>query len=198
MRSIWLALAVGPLLGACGWHAGLGVPEGARTIAIDFAANETRLPDLEIDLTDALYRAVLDRLDLAVATNGEADLVLEARLVDLRRRGGVRDEEARLLEGGVILGVEVHLRDRRSGEVLETSRRRLSSGYVVGVGLSPATAPGEPLSRSRVLHNLADGVILDLFTPMDGSKTVPEGAERPGATGFERENDPLAPTIPGS
>ncbi|QDU85498.1 hypothetical protein Pla163_26290 [Planctomycetes bacterium Pla163] len=197
MRSILLALAAGLLLGACGWHTGLGVPAGARTVSIEFAANETRLPDLEVDLTDALYRALLDRLDLAVVSYDEADLVLDARLVDLRRRGGVRDEDARLLEGGVILGVEVDLRDRRSGEVLETSRRRLSSGYVVGPGLSPATAPGEPLARTRVLHNLADGVVLDLFAPTNGNGAVPTGDGRPGATGYEREIDPLPPTNQG-
>jgi hypothetical protein len=198
MRSALLALTAGLLLGACGWHTGLSAPAGARTVSIEFAANETRLPDLEVDLTDALYRAVLDRLDLAVVAYGEADLVLDARLVDLRRRGGVRDEDARLLEGGVILGVEVDLRDRRSGAVLQTSRRRLSSGYVVGPGLSPATAPGEPLARTRVLHNLADGVILDLFAPSSESGKTPEAAVRPGATGFERESVPLPPTNQGS
>jgi hypothetical protein len=162
----------------CGWRAGMPLPNGARTLAIGFAQNDARLPALEVDLTDALHRAALDRLDLAIAT-GAADLRLSARIVDLRRRGGVRSEEARLLEAGVTFVIEVDLVDGASGAVLRSTRRRLTAGYVVGTAESPATAPEEPLARERLLDNLADGVVLDLFAPLSYNRSAEEGVAPP-------------------
>ncbi|MEZ5980040.1 MAG: LPS assembly lipoprotein LptE [Planctomycetota bacterium] len=166
------------LTSGCAWHAGLAVPEGARTICIEFAENETRLPDFEIDFTNALHRATLDRVDLDVVGRASADLVMEARLVDLRRRGGIRSAEAELLEGGVTVAVAVDLVDGRTGEVVAHSERGLAAGFVVGPGRSPATAVDEPEARTRVLHNLADGVVLDLFAPLSynrGPSEPPDG-----------------------
>lgn len=161
-----LALLAPLALAACSWHVGLSAPPGARSICIEFAGNETRLPEYEIDLTAALHRATLDRLDLHIVPRERADLVMEARLVDLRRRGGVRSPDAELLEAGVTLAVSVALVDGRTGAVLASTERGLASGYVVGPGRSPATAIDEPEARARVLHNLADGVVLDLFAPL--------------------------------
>jgi|GEM_PF-4666571 len=180
-----LSLALGPLA-ACGWHAGLAAPPGARTVAVTFADNDTRVPELEVEFTDALNRALLDRLDLDLVAGGAADLVIDSRLVDLRRRGGVRDDEARLLESGVTIVVEARLVDGATGAVLSTTRRSVASGFVVGPGLSPATAPGEPLAQDRVLHNLADGVVLDLFAPLaygDGSGASAAQGTEPGGDG---------------
>ena len=175
MRFARCALAAIAAFGAsCGWHAGMPVPDGARTIAIGFAQNDTRLPEVEVDLTNALHRAALDRLDLAIS-DGPADLLLEARVVDLRRRGGVRSEDAQLLEAGATFVIEANLVDGRSGAVLRTTTRRLTSGYVVGTAESPATSPDEPGARARLLDNLADGVLLDLFAPLSYNRAGEPG-----------------------
>ncbi len=167
-------LASAALAAGCGWRAGMPVPTGARTIAIGFAQNDTRLPEVEVDLTNALHRAALDRLDLAIS-DGSADLLLEARIVDLRRRGGVRSEDARLLEAGATFVIEADLVDGSSGAVLGTTTRRLTSGYVVGTAESPATSPDEPAARARLLDNLADGVVLDLFAPLSYNRAADPG-----------------------
>lgn len=181
--TVLAGLAATALTG-CGWHVGLAAPAGARTVAVQYADNDTRVPELEVEFTDALHRSMLDRLDLDLVEGGAADLVIESRLVDLRRRGGIRDDEARLLESGVTIVVEARLLEGSTGAVLATSRRSIGSGFVVGPGASPATAAGEPLAQDRVLHNLADGVVLDLFTPLayegeTGPAIEPGAAEAP-------------------
>lgn len=176
-------LALGSaLLAGCGWHAGLAAPAGARTIAVTFADNDTNVPGLEVAFTDALHRALLDRVDLDLTQGASADLRLESQLVDLRRRGGVRDDEARLLESGVTLVVESRLVDQRTGTALASSTRAISSGFVVGPGASPATAVGESAARERVIDNLADGVVLDLFAPLSYESAPATRSLPPGST----------------
>jgi hypothetical protein len=55
-------LFLAALASACGWHAGLGVPEGARSVAVEAARREGRVLErgLEPELTDALSTAVVD------------------------------------------------------------------------------------------------------------------------------------------
>ena len=159
-----IALVVG--LVGCGWHAGLLVPPNAETLGLRFLGNETRLPGLEVDVTQAIGRAVRDRVSLRTAEPERADLVLEGEVFELRRWAGVRSPENVQLEASVQLGVELRLVDRKSGDVLNTSSRDLRAGYVVDPGFGVANSPGQLVAQSRAISNLAEGLVLDLFRPV--------------------------------
>lgn len=153
------------LLAGCGWHAGLATPDGARTLGIRFLANDGPLRDLEADLTRAISDSAVELVALLPAEPSSADLVVQGRILDYRRRGGIRDVENRLQESGVGVLLETELVRTLDGEVLATSSRWLEAGYAIEPGTTPATTPAELTSRRRVVRNLAQGAVLDLFGP---------------------------------
>ena len=126
-------------LAGCGWHAGLESPAGANTLAIRFLANDGPLRDLEVDLTRAISESAIDLVALLPATPETADLVIEGRIVDYRRRGGIRDPENRLLESAVGIQVEAQLVRRSDGAVLSNTSRWLEAGY----GIEPNSTPAK-------------------------------------------------------
>ncbi len=159
--GLWLAL----LLSGCGWHAGLVAPQGARSVRIEFFDNLSLLPNLEQPLEAALTSAVLERVPIASAGAGPADLVLRGKILDFRRRAGVRSQQNVQLESGDQLTIEAELVEADTGRVLRTSRRSLAAGFAIDPLRSAATTSAEPGARERLLRNLADGVVLDLFGP---------------------------------
>jgi hypothetical protein len=149
----------------CGWHAGLVAPAGAERVRIEFFENRSLLPNLEQPLEVALTSAVLERVPIASAGAGPADLILRGRILDFRRRAGVRSQENVQLESGDELTIEAELVDAATGRILRSSRRSLAAGFAIDPLRSAATTSDEPLARERLLRNLADGLVLDLFGP---------------------------------
>ena len=177
-----LALLLGALLAAaagCGFRAGLPAPEGARTLAVAWPGNDSRLRDLELEVGLALSRSALERLDLEPATPAEADLVLRGRVVDLRGRGGVRSPDNELLEAGQEIRIVLELEDRRSGQVVGRSERALEAGFLVPLDTSPFRAPEVEPTRARVVRNLAEGLLLDLFAPPAYEEGDPDSDAEP-------------------
>jgi Lipopolysaccharide-assembly len=160
-----LLACLSSLLAACGWHTGLVVPAGAERVRIEFFENRSLLPNLEQPLEVALTSAVLERVPIASAGAGPADLILSGRILDFRRHAGVRSQENVQLESGDELTVEAELVEVASGRILRTSRRSLAAGFAIDPLRSAATTADEPLARERLLRNLADGLVLDLFGP---------------------------------
>ncbi len=165
------ALAALALVG-CGWHAGLLAPAGAETLGLRFLGNDTRLPGFEVDVTQAIGRAVRDRVSLRTAAPERADLVLEGEVFELRRWAGVRSPENEQLEASVQIGVELRLIERKTGEILATSRRDLRAGYVIDPGFGIANTPGQVTAQNRAISNLAEGLVLDLFRPLNRQVTT--------------------------
>jgi hypothetical protein len=77
----------------------------------------------------------------------------------------VRSQQNVQLESGAQLTIEAELVDADTGRVLRTSRRSLAAGFAIDPLRSAATTSAEPGTRERLLRNLADGVVLDLFGP---------------------------------
>jgi hypothetical protein len=179
------------LLAACGWRAGLPVPADARTLAVTFPANDSPLRDLELDFGVALAEAALDRLDLQPEAPEAADLVVRGRVIDFQRRSGIRTPRNRLLETGDEIELELWLVDGRSGATLRTVRRQLESGFAVELLVSPARTPEEALARRRVVRNLAEGLLLELFDPL--AYEAPGGGTEQGDGG---ESSPPAQSTP--
>ncbi len=156
------ASALGLLCAACGWHAGLGAPAGARTVGVEAVRREGSVLErgLEPRLTDALSAAVVDWVDLPLVAPDEADLVVRSELLEFRRRGGVRTPENELIETAVFVRASAVLYDRRSGTPLgEPVQAQQWSGYALD------DVANEDAARDRALRHVAVSLVLELFQP---------------------------------
>jgi len=154
------ALLVGSFA-ACGWHAGLIAPPGARTVSIEVAVRAPSVLErgLEPLVSDALSRAVSDLVGLPLANPAEADLVVRGEILEYRRRGGVRSPQNQLRETAVRIDVRATLVDRRTGKVAAEALEGVWAGYVLG---DPAE---ERSARERAVAHLAETLVLELFHP---------------------------------
>ena len=172
-------------------RAGLPSPEGATTLAVAFPGNETRLRDLEQEVGLALAEAALERLTLAPAAPQDADLVLRGQILDYRGRGGVRSDTNVLLEASTEIRVALELFEPGTGAVIATAERSLEAGFLA----DPLTSPFRPTdsfpARDRIVRNLAEGLVLDLFAP-------PSYEVSRSASDAESELDPGAPEASGT
>ena len=176
----WACLWATAGLAGCGWHAGLPRPLGARSLAVTFPGNDSQLRDLEIDLGQALAEAALDRLSLRLVAPAEADLVIRGRIVDFRRLGGIRAADNELVEAQDEIRVELSLVESATGNELGSASRGLRSGFVTSIDVAPTNAEDEREIQLRLARNLAEGLILELFDPLDyetGSSRRPVSAE---------------------
>ncbi|MBM3990682.1 MAG: hypothetical protein FJ298_06700 [Planctomycetes bacterium] len=159
LGSVLVALAAS----ACGYRSGY-TPPGGSSVGVAFFENVSKERDLDRDfhlpLTDSVQRIVRAPL---VAPD-RARYRIDGRMLDFRRRNGIRSANNSLLETGVRITVEARLERRNpdTGE-LEVLRRievQDERGYVQGdVG-------GEAGARARALRNLADRVVIDLFADL--------------------------------
>ena len=166
----------------CGYSRSLVPPPGIGSIGVVYFHNDTPERDLERDFAVELSAAVRDLVRAPLADPREADVWVTGRLVDYRRRGGIRDPDNRLLESGVQIQVEAWLVDARSGERLTAAARATTTvGYLV------PEPGGEENARARTLRHLADRVVLDLFQAWsagsgpDGPRAGPLGPPTPGS-----------------
>lgn len=150
-----LALA---LAAACGWQTGLVVPDGARSVGVVYFDNTTNEPDVELELSQELGRAMLQMLDAAVVPPDAADLVVRGTLTTFRRRPGIRSRDNLLLETGLRVEARATLEDRVTGEVLARADSGVWSGFAVD------DPRNEDAARSRALRYVADELILELFS----------------------------------
>jgi hypothetical protein len=146
---------------ACGWRAGLPLPSGARTIAVEVARREGDVLErgLEPELTAALSQAVIDWVDLPLVAPVEADLVVRSQVLEYRRRGGVRNTRNELIETAVFVRARAELLDRRTGRVLgEPKEAQEWSGFALD---DPQT--NEEEAQARALRHVAAALVLELF-----------------------------------
>jgi len=156
-----LALLVALGAAACGYRAGLTLPEHTETVGVEVFDNDSLLRNIELDLAQSLARAVTDRVSAPLVPSGRADVVVRGRIVDYRRRGGIRTRENELLETGIRFSVEASLVRRSTGEVLRETSTSLWSGYFAG------DLESELAARDRAFVYLAEELVLDLFRPPD-------------------------------
>lgn len=189
MRRALALLALAALPGGCGYTTGLRVPPGIDTVGVEVFGNDGRLRDLEFDLQEALSDSTRRLVHAPLVDPRDADLVLRGRIVEYRRRGGIRSTDNELLEDGVRITVEVQLVRRFPQSIVapgpEPDRSALEPASRDDRSTLPTTAPnervlrpmratqefgfriaetnGEALARERTLLNLADRIVLDLF-----------------------------------
>jgi hypothetical protein len=160
--ALALALALG-----CGYATGRIVPAKAQSVGVEVFENDSPLRDLEVRLHDEITRSVRDLVEVPIVDPGSADLIVRGRIVDYRRRDGVRNGENQLLETSVMILANAELVDRHTGATLARSAPPyVDIGFVLNspdIGNSPNEAP----ARERAITNLAEQMVLDLFAPAD-------------------------------
>ncbi|NOT30249.1 MAG: hypothetical protein HOP15_07365 [Planctomycetes bacterium] len=165
MRTL-TASALWFLCGACGWHAGLGTPAGARSVSVEVVRREGKVLErgLEPLLTDALSEAVVDWVDLPLLAPAQADLVVRGELLEYRRRGGVRTPDNQLIESAVLIRARAELYDRRRGKTVGAPAQAQEwSGYTLDDTAS------EDAARDRALRHVAVALVLQLFEPSEAA-----------------------------
>lgn len=169
-----LALLAGTLAGACGYDAGLTLAPEYRTVGIEVFGNDTYERDLEREMHAAVTRAARDLVDASVVPPGRAGLVVRGKLLEYHRRGGIRSSDNVQLETGLTVRVEALLWDPLVGEIVAGPVRLTTQvGYTLD-----QEQPNEARARSRAVENLAERVVLELFTRAL-ARRVPGGAGGP-------------------
>ncbi len=105
----------------------------------------------------------MDWVDLDLVTPSAADLVVRGRVLDLRRQGGVRSKDNELLESTTRIEVAAELVRASDGTVLASATSGLWADWAIGGPGLAGPGLGEDRARSRLLANLADRLVLDLF-----------------------------------
>jgi hypothetical protein len=158
-----LALCLAALAASCGYTSGMRLPEHYHSVGVEIFANDTLEPDLERDAHLAFTNQVIQLVRSPLAAPSRADVVLEGRLVEYSRRGGIRSgTDNSLYESAVVIRIEAWLVDRRSGERIgPPSLRGIRVGYVVDEDAA------ERQARDRALEYVAQQLVLDQFSRLD-------------------------------
>lgn len=151
-------------LASCGWRSGLPSPAGVRTVGIEVARRGDAVLErgLEERFTDALSKRISDWVDLRIAAPAEADLVVRSKVLEYRRRRGVRSLDNELVETAVLVRVEASLVDRRTHTVVAGP---VQAGQWSGYALDPSDPGVEEAAADRALRHAAETLVLDLFDP---------------------------------
>jgi hypothetical protein len=162
-RPALAALALS-LLPACGYHAGMVTPELGETVAVEFFANDSKVRDLEVELSTHLTDAMNRMVHAPLVTPSAADYVVRGRIVNYSRRRGIRSPENVVLETGLRIGVHARLIRRRFLAERELSEELVAEGrYSAEAGYRLESFQGEAEARERALRNIADQIVMDLF-----------------------------------
>lgn len=191
-RRAILGLALAAAAAGCGYTTGVRLPEQVRTVGVEVFGNDTKQRDLEVELQRELADAVARLVHARLVDPAQADLIVRGRVVDYVRRNGIRSPQNQLLETGVRITIEVQLVQRFDQssvlEGAEPERSDLPPSRADDRNTMPRTAQNErvvrPLrasqefgylvsepyaeavARERTLGNLAERVVLDLFTAL--------------------------------
>lgn len=159
-----LAVLLVPLLFAgCGYSSGFVLPDGRFTVGVEYFGNNSPVRDLEAELNDYLTDSVQRMVHARLVPPEEADYVIRGTVVTFARRRGIRSPENVRLETGVRIAAQAELWERgrpeEGGDLTRLYDQRFSSES----GFRLEEPMGEDQARDRVLRNLADEVVIELF-----------------------------------
>jgi len=134
------------------------------TIGVEIFGNSSPEPGLEANFASHMSGALVDFVALGFEAPDKADLVIRGEMTGYRRRNGIRSQDNDLLEGSVRIEVRADLIARATEEVLASATQGLWADWATGTRELSAPGLGEYQGRERVLQNLADRLVLDLFS----------------------------------
>lgn len=158
-----LIAVLGALPSGCGYSSGLRLPEHYHSVGIEVFGNDSPEVDIEREFHAEISRQVVQLVQSPLESPARADVVIDGRMVEYSRWGGIRKaEDNSLLESAVVVRAEAWLVDRRSGA---TVGERAQSGVRVGYVIDEED--GERRARERALSDVAQRLVLDLFSRLD-------------------------------
>ncbi len=176
------------IVASCGYSSNLRAPEGHSSVGLELFGNATDLRDLEADLYQAISLSMTQLVGTPLVEPGSADIVVRGKILDYRRRGGIRSVFNSLQETGVRVTVEAYLWNRSTGtQVGETANSTIETGYIVGQGSLDTSTTNEtrrnPIqelaaerdARTRALRLAAEELVFELFAaaPPNALETSP-------------------------
>ncbi len=172
------ALCLGWLLFAvtgCGYSTGLSLGPNYSTVGLEVFGNDTPEPDLELGLHRALTQATRNMLDARLVDPESSHLIVRGKMVGFRRRAGLRNANNVWMEGGVWITAEAELIDTRRNVTLVGPLRADAN-----VGYARTSREAEPDARRRALDNLAERLVLELFTASSAGGLDPDSGTPTG------------------
>ena len=174
------------LSAGCGWNRGMLLPGTARTVGVEIFRTDRRVYErgLETALHRELTRAVSDLVQAPLVRPEDADLVLRGSIAGYRRRTGIRNQDNRLLETGVLIEIKAELITRRALIAAARAEAEAAEAAEAGGTATPAAVENgsraqdvrvwsghaldnvgnEGAARNRALRYLAETIVLELFS----------------------------------
>lgn len=169
------ALLLALVCAACGYRTGFTPPDDV-TVGVAFFDNQSKERNLERDLHGPLTDSVQRLVDAPLVTPSAAEYRIEGRVLDFRRRGGIRDTNNVQLETGVRITVEARLMRRglagvagapSEPEILRMITVSDERGYALD------DPDGESQARENALRNIADRIVIELFADLAWDSPAP-------------------------
>ncbi|MAG57592.1 MAG: hypothetical protein CMJ83_14970 [Planctomycetes bacterium] len=118
MTRFGLLMVVAVGASGCGYSSGSMMPEGVHSVAVGIFGNETFYRHAEVTYTRELTRELVRRAHVDVRDPAKADVVITGRILTIPRITLVEDRIDQILEGGVVVRVEVKVEDPRTGQAV--------------------------------------------------------------------------------
>jgi len=135
--ALLFAAAAAFLFGGCaGYHVGPVVPkkmEGVKSVAVPSFENGTLIPRLEVLAAGTVIKQIQQDGTFQVANSGNADVILEGKVLDVKRRGArsVRGDVLASREYTLTVDLQYTLVNRVTGEQLDRGKVRGESSFFV-------------------------------------------------------------------
>jgi hypothetical protein len=147
--------------GGCGvYSASSGrLDPSLRRIAVPYLQNQSAEPNLEVQLTDAIVRALQDDNTLKVVPENDSDTVLSGRIISYRVREAFTTQELQVDQYQVQILVELTLVRRATGDKLIDKRRLTGTGNYV---LNQSTeAEARDLAAAQIVREVVALIVED-------------------------------------
>jgi hypothetical protein len=133
-RATWVACTLLFLVAAgCGVYSATSgrVEERLKYVAVPYLENNSAKPDLEIELTDAIIRALQQDNTLKVVGDADARVILQGKIVRYRVAPAFASASGQVDEQQVQILVELEMLVRDSGEKIFEKKRLTGTGNYV-------------------------------------------------------------------
>lgn len=159
-QRLLLWVCIWGTLSGCGYRMGSLTPHGVKTVAVPVLANYSLFRGYEFTLTRAIVSDLLTQTSLQVTTVEQADIVLEAAILDVEQRTVTKDENRLATQLDVELTVAVTWKDRRTDKLVLPQQ-------VVSEEIEIITTAGETLEDAiaQALRKVSRQIVYTLEAP---------------------------------
>ncbi len=145
-RQLTCIMVFFALISGCGYTTKPLISRKINSIYIPIFENETFRKGLEFDLTNAVKNEIMSNTKLRITTQDNADTILTGKIQKVTESMLSSNVEDNIVEGRVIIYVDIKLVDRRTGRTLiEEKGLKRPAEYIVKRGENIKTASQESL-----------------------------------------------------